>query len=74
MGRVTLGVFLLSHHGATAMPSEAALGLCPVATSQGYSHQWATWSTSASHCPGQKNALEKQQQQNIELVTNSTCL
>lgn len=40
------------------MSGQAAL-FVPVGCSQGYLHQWGTWSTSGYHCPEQKNAAEK---------------
>lgn len=45
-------MFLLTH-------SQAKLRFLPVSYSQGYLHQWGTWSTSGYHCPEQKNAAEK---------------
>lgn len=48
------------------MSGRAAL-LLPVANSQGYLHQWGTWSTSGYHCPEQKSAAEENRHKNSRL-------
>lgn len=51
-------MFLLIHCQAKLMSAQSA-PLLPVGYSQGYLHQWGTWSTSGYHCPEQKNAVEE---------------
>lgn len=52
-------LLLLSH-------DRAKLRLVPVSYSQGYLHQWETWSTSGYHCPEQKIAA-------VETSTDVMC-
>lgn len=61
-----LQLFLLTHCQAELMSGRAAL-LLPVANSQGYLHQWGTWSTSGYHCPEQKSAAEENRHKNSRL-------